>query len=188
MPWAVTVFERKKIMKLEFRKIQPDDELLPAGVSSFLLPYAEKYEIETAEIDPAFADGESMHEQYGVSYEEELNCLVVEGSRGETRRYAALVVPYGRRASMNAKVRKPLDAAKVSFADLAYVTEMSGQEYGSITPVGLPAGWLILVDQEVMKQEKVIIGGGLARSKLRIPTALFREMADCQIIEGLARD
>ena len=79
-------------MKLEFRRIHENDELLPAPVCSFLMPYAEAFDIRTAEIDPAFADGENMHTQYGVNYEEELNCLVVEGSRTEIKRYAALVV------------------------------------------------------------------------------------------------
>lgn len=175
-------------MNLEFRPIHENDELLPAAVSAFLMPYAEKYDIQAAEIDPAFADGENMHVQYGVRYEEELNCLVVEGSRDETKRYAALVVPYGKRANMNAKVRNPLNARKVTFAPLEYVTVMTGMEYGSITPVGLPEDWMVLIDSSVMNEEYVIIGGGRACSKLKIPSALFAEMKNAMIIEGLAKD
>ena len=176
------------MMKLEFRDIHENDELLPESVSQFLMPYTDRYTIQTAEIDPAFADGANMHEQYGVAYEEELNCLVVEGSRNDTKKYAALVVPYGKRANMNAKVRNTLDAKKVSFADLNYVTAETGMEYGSITPLGLPEDWLVLIDAEVMKQENVIVGGGLAKSKLRLPSALFNEMSNVRIIEGLAKE
>ena len=140
-------------MKPEFRRIHENDELLPAPVCSFLMPYAEAFDIRTAKIDPAFADGENMHTQYGVNYEEELNC-----------------------------------AKKVSFAPLELVTELSGQEYGSITPVGLPQDWLVLVDASVMEQDRVVIGGGLAHSKLQIPTALFKEMANAVIVEGLAKE
>jgi prolyl-tRNA editing enzyme YbaK/EbsC (Cys-tRNA(Pro) deacylase) len=89
---------------------------------------------------------------------------------------------------MNAKVRNPLDAKKVSFAPLDLVRELSGQEYGSITPVGLPQDWLVLVDASVMEQDRVVIGGGLAHSKLQIPTALFKEMANAVIVEGLAKE
>ena len=39
-------------------------------------------------------------------------------------------------------------------------------EYGGITPVGLPADWPILVDQNVADQERVIIGSGIRGSKL----------------------
>lgn len=175
-------------MNLEFRPIRENDELLPAPVCAFLMPYAGQYDIRTAEIDPAFADGENMHVQYGVRYEEELNCLIVEGSRDETKRYAALLVPYGKRAGMNAKVRNPLNAKKVTFAPLEYVTDATGMEYGSITPVGLPEDWMVLIDASVMNEEYVIIGGGLAHSKLRIPSKLFAEMKNAMIIEGLAKD
>ena len=61
-------------------------------------------------------------------------------------------------------------------------------EYGSITPIGLPEHYLILVDEEVMKQEEVIVGGGLVNSKLLVPSKLFREMKNCHLIEGLAKD
>ena len=61
-------------------------------------------------------------------------------------------------------------------------------EYGSITPIGLPEHYMILVDEEVMKQEEIIVGGGLANSKLLVPSKLFREMKNCLLIEGLAKD
>ena len=53
--------------------------------------------VQVAEIDPAYADGAFLHAQYGVPLEMELNCLVVEGHRNEDIRYAAIVVPYGKR-------------------------------------------------------------------------------------------
>ena len=176
-------------MKLEFRKVSEEvRELLPGPVYAHIMNSPQRDLYEAAEIDPAFADGESLHREYGVAYEEEVNCLVVEASRGETVRYAALVVPYGRRASMNAKVRGPLDAKKVVFADLGKVCEMTGMEYGSITPVGLPEDWTILIDPSVLLQEKVIVGGGLAKSKLRLPSVLFEKMLNCIIVEGLAKE
>ena len=60
-------------------------------------------------------------------------------------------------------------------------------EYGSITPIGLPEHYMILVDEEVMKQEEVIVGG-LVNSKLLVPSKLFREMKNCLLIEGLAKE
>ena len=118
----------------------------------------------------------------------ELNCLVVEGQRGEQVKHAALVVPYGKRANMNAKVRGPLDVKKVSFADLNYVCEVTGMEYGSITPVGLPKDFMILVDESIFDQEEVIVGSGKANGKLLLPSDLFRQMDNCIIVEGLAKE
>lgn len=105
-------------MKLEFKKIEENKDLLPDIVYAYIKAFDKEGLIKAAKIDPAFADGESLSREYDIPYEMELNCLIVEGQRGENRKYAALVVPYGKRANMNAKVRGPLDAKKVSFADL----------------------------------------------------------------------
>ena len=43
---------------------------------------------------------------------------------------------------------------------------LTGMEYGGITPVGLPAGWPILVDENVADQQRVIVGSGVRGSKL----------------------
>ncbi len=171
-------------MKLEFGKIEERKDLLPKTVYDYIKNHGYEDQIKVAEIDLAFADGESLSREYGVPYGKRanmnakvrnplLNCLVVEGIRGEESKFAALVVPYGKRANMNAKVRNPLDAKKMSFADLNRVCEECQMEYGSITPIGLPEHYMILVDEEVMKQEEIIVGGGLANSKLLVPSKLF---------------
>ena len=149
-------------MKLEFGKIEERKDLLPKTVYDYIKNHGYEDQIKVAEIDLAFADGESLSREYGV--------------------------PYGKRANMNAKVRNPLDAKKVSFADLNQVCEECQMEYGSITPIGLPEHYMILVDEEVMKQEEIIVGGGLANSKLLVPSKLFREMKNCLLIEGLAKE
>ncbi len=138
-------------MKLEFGKIEERKDLLPKTVYDYIKNHGYEDRIKVAQIDPAFADGESLSREYGVPYEKELNCLVVEGIRGEESKFAALVVPYGKRANMNAKVRNPLDAKKVSFADLNRVCEECETEYGSITPIGLPEHYMILVDEWMKK-------------------------------------
>jgi len=39
-------------------------------------------------------------------------------------------------------------------------------EVGGITPVGLPDGWPVLVDEAVVSAGEVVVGSGLRRSKL----------------------
>lgn len=175
-------------MKLAFRPVTENDPLLPSSVYAYLCSHDTDHAVQCAEIDPAFADGDALSREYEIPQEMELNCLVVEGSRGDSVHYAAVVVPYGKRASMNAKVRGPLDAKKVVFADLNYVTEATGMEYGSITPVGLPEDWKILVDSSVFDQEYVIVGGGLVKSKIMMPSQFFRRMPNCIVVEGLAKE
>ncbi len=175
-------------MKLNFSDARENEELLPKKVMKFICDLDKDKKIKVAQIEPEYADGEALHDRYDVPYEMELNCLIVKASRGETVKYAAVVVPYGKGANMNSKVRNPLDVKEVRLADLDYVTKKTGMEYGSITPIGLPEDWQILVDASILKQENVIIGGGKVISKIMMPSRLFCEMKNCTIVEGLAKD
>ena len=64
--------------------------------------------------------------------------------------------------------------------DLA-VTE-TRMEYGGITPVGLPAGWPILVDAAVAATPYVVIGSGLRRSKLVVAGADLARLPDAEVL------
>ncbi|MCR5300359.1 MAG: hypothetical protein K6D92_05650 [Erysipelotrichaceae bacterium] len=175
-------------MPIVFQNIDAARDLLPESVYRCLKTVDPEGTARVGEIDPACADGESLHQVYGVPYEKELNCLVVAGSRGDETNYAALLVPYGKRASMNSVVRTPLNAKKVVFADLEYVIQETGMEFGSITPVGLPEGWKILAEETILEQETVIIGGGKVCSKLEIPTSLLKKLPGFVAVKGLAKE
>lgn len=176
-------------MNLAFSPISEKNQaLLAPAVYQCVKDLKAEATVQVAAINPAFADGESLSREYGISYEMEVNCLVVEGSRGDEKRYAALLVPYGKRAKTNATVKKPLDASKVGFADLSFVVEKTGMEYGSITPLGLPSDWLILIDASLLEQEKLVLGGGLVSSKICLPSAFLTQLPNAQVIEELAKD
>lgn len=175
-------------MELQFTTALDHPELMPASVFNFIKSFDTDHEIQIAEINPAYADGQLLHEYYGVPYEMELNCLIVEGTRGEETQYAALVVPYGKRAATNATTKKPLDVKKVSFANLEEVVKQTQMEYGSITPVGLPDDWKILLDSQIFDQSELIIGGGLVHSKIKLPSYLLKELPNAIVVEGLAKD
>ncbi len=62
----------------------------------------------------------------------------------------------------------------VSVAPLDFVLEKTNIEYGSITPIGLPSDWNILVDPLIKEQTNIIIGGGLVNSKISLPISIFK--------------
>ena len=64
--------------------------------------------------------------------------------------------------------------------------EESGMEYGGITPVGLPAGWRLLVDSRVLDIEVAVIGSGVRRSKLLLPGGWRPSCRAPRSIEGIA--
>ncbi|WP_169947440.1 YbaK/EbsC family protein [Microbispora sp. H11081] len=124
--------------------------------------------VEVAEIDPALSDTAAFCERYGVAMEDSANCVVVAAKRGGETRYAAVMVLAAARADINGIVRRHLDARKASFAPQAEAVELTGMEYGGITPIGLPEGWPVLVDENVTRRPFVVIGSGVRRSKLAL--------------------
>jgi prolyl-tRNA editing enzyme YbaK/EbsC (Cys-tRNA(Pro) deacylase) len=138
--------------------------------------------VEVAEIDPDLADTAAFCERYGVTLDESANCVVVAARRGGETRYAACMVLATMRVDVNGVVRKHLDARKISFAPMAQAVELTGMEYGGITPLGLPEGWPVLVDTNVAEHAKVVIGSGVRRSKLAIAGATLAGLKSAEVL------
>ena len=171
--------------ELAFSPALSQPQLLAAPVAAALRNLPDADQVEVAEIDPALADTAAFCERYGVSPAESANCVVIAAKRGGEVTYAACMVAATTRADVNGLVRRHLDARKASFAPVEAVTEASGMEYGGITPVGLPAGWPVLVDEGVAKTATVIIGSGIRGSKLRLPGRLLAALPEAQVLPGL---
>jgi prolyl-tRNA editing enzyme YbaK/EbsC (Cys-tRNA(Pro) deacylase) len=90
------------------------------------------------------------------------------------------------RADVNGVVRKRLDARKASFAPMEDAVTLTGMEFGGITPIGLPEGWPVFVDRAVLDRDVVVIGSGLRRSKLALPSSALTELPAVEVIDGLA--
>jgi prolyl-tRNA editing enzyme YbaK/EbsC (Cys-tRNA(Pro) deacylase) len=167
---------------LDFKPIKN----LPELVSASVYEAAADSEILAGEIDPAFMNGLALSDHYDVNPDDGVNCIIVRGKRGEERMMAAVLVPVGYRADLNGVVCEKLAAKKVSMAPLDDVIQETGMEYGSITPVGLPESWKILIDSRLMGKDKVIVGGGKQISKLLVPTAFLKEMPNAEVVENLS--
>lgn len=167
---------------LDFRPVEECANI----VSDSVFRVAQGTGILAGQIDPEFMNGHALSEHYDINPEDGVNCIVVRGKRGEERITAAVLIPVGYRADLNGLVCEKLGAKKVSMAPLDEVIQGSGMEYGSITPVGLPDTWKILIDSRLMEKERVIVGGGKQISKLLVPTGLLRNLPNLDIVEGLA--
>jgi prolyl-tRNA editing enzyme YbaK/EbsC (Cys-tRNA(Pro) deacylase) len=139
-------------------------------------------DVLVAEIDPGDADTAAFCERYDVGLDVSANCVVVAGRRGGDTTLAACLVLATDRADVNGVVRRRLDARKASFASMDVAVAETGMEYGGITPIGLPAGWPILVDERVDATDQVIIGSGVRRSKLVVPGALLARLPGAEVI------
>ncbi|WP_128976603.1 YbaK/EbsC family protein [Streptomyces roseicoloratus] len=143
-------------------------------------------EILYADTDPAIADTAVFVEHHGQRLlDESANCVIVAGKRGTTTTLAACVVRSGTRVNINGVVRQELGVRKVRFAPVETATGDTGMEYGGITPIGLPAGWPVLVDAAVVDTEWVLVGSGRRRGKLILPGKAFAQLPGAVVLEGL---
>jgi prolyl-tRNA editing enzyme YbaK/EbsC (Cys-tRNA(Pro) deacylase) len=88
---------------------------------------------------------------------------------------------------VNGLARKTLDVRRASFAPMKKAVELTGMEFGAITPIGLPSEWQILVDTAVADSAYVIIGSGIRKSKLAVPGSFLAGFPNVQVIEGLGQ-
>jgi prolyl-tRNA editing enzyme YbaK/EbsC (Cys-tRNA(Pro) deacylase) len=148
---------------------------------------AEAGRVRVAAIDPELADTAAFCAAYGIGLDVSANCVVLAAKRSGDRQLAACVVLATTRADVNGTARRVLDARKASFASMDVAVAETGMEYGGITPLGLPAGWPLLVDLAVADSPDVIVGSGLRRSKLALPGAALAGLSGAEVVDGLAR-
>lgn len=165
---------------LDWKPAAEHPELLAAPVAEAL---AAAPECLVAPIDAELADTAAFCEAYAVGMAESANCVVVEGRRGENTTMAAIMILATDRADVNKAVRKHLDVRKISFAAMETATTLTGMEYGGITPVGLPAGWPILVDRAVTEAGVVVIGSGIRGSKIAVEGADLARLPGAEVLD-----
>jgi prolyl-tRNA editing enzyme YbaK/EbsC (Cys-tRNA(Pro) deacylase) len=162
-------------------------ELLSAAENTHLLPEAVLKALPdgawTLEIDPDLADTQTLVDAAHVPLDGSANCVVVSGKRDGAERIAACVVLASTRADVNNAVKKILDVRKASFLSMDRAVEESGMEYGGITPVGLPEGWRILIDQRVAASEYLLIGSGVRRSKLVVRGTDLAALPGAEVVD-----
>jgi prolyl-tRNA editing enzyme YbaK/EbsC (Cys-tRNA(Pro) deacylase) len=143
--------------------------------------------VGVAEIDPDLADTAAFCDRYGVTLAESANCVVISGRRDGEVRYAACMVLATTRADVNGIGRRLLDVRKASFAPMETAVELTGMEYGGITPIGLPEGWPVFVDAAVAASDQVVIGSGVRRSKLALAGKTLADLPGATVVDGLGR-
>ena len=166
---------------------RPDLLADPVLAALRTLPAGTADAVAVAEIDPGLADTAAFCDRYGVPPDASANCVVLAGKRDGEVRHLACVVLATTRADVNGVARKRLDVRKASFAPMDEAVAATAMEYGGITPLGLPAGWPVLVDRAVADAPEVVIGSGVRRSKLRLPGAVLAGLPGVEVVDGLAR-
>ena len=136
-------------------------------------------------IDPQYSDTDALNAHYALDPEATGNCVLVAGKRTGQERIAACGVRAPDFADVNHVVKKRIDVRKASFLPVERAVEMSGMEYGGITPVGLPEDWRLFIDGAVADRATVLIGSGVRHSKILVPGALLVALPGAERVENL---
>jgi prolyl-tRNA editing enzyme YbaK/EbsC (Cys-tRNA(Pro) deacylase) len=167
---------------------------VPASTRTDLLAPATRAALEHAdlldavgvvEIDPAVSDTATTQQVFGLSLDTLANCVIVGGKREGVEKIAACVVLATGRADVNNLVKRLLEVRKASFLPIERAVELTGMEYGGITPIGLPEEWPLLIDRKVVDTDVVVIGSGVRGSKILLPGHLLSQLVKAQVIDGL---
>jgi prolyl-tRNA editing enzyme YbaK/EbsC (Cys-tRNA(Pro) deacylase) len=161
--------------------------LVAAPVAAALGSWPGASDVAVVDIDPDLADTAAMSEAYDIALTASGNCVVVSGARAGDERIAACVVRADTRADVNTLVRRMLDVRKASFLPMERAVAETGMEHGGITPLGLPAGWRVLVHDALLEEPVVVIGSGVRRSKLLVPGRLLGDLPGAEVVPGLGR-
>ena len=140
---------------------------------------------EVVPCDPALADTADFCAAYGYALEDSANCVVVVG-KSDPPAFAACVVLATTRLDVNGVVRRRLGTRKASFASPDDVEAITGMTIGGVTPIALPSGLPLWVDELVMARPRVVIGGGSRAAKVVAPPALLTA-AGAEVVPDLAK-
>ncbi len=139
-------------------------------------------------IDASLSDTAAFCGAYDIQMSQAANCVILEAKRGDSTWYAACLILATDRADINGVIRKTLGARKISFAPMDTAINLTGMEFGGITPVGLPADWSILIDKNILDVERVIIGSGVRGSKILIKTTALVSLPNATILDMAKKD
>ena len=161
------------------------DAALEAAVREALDRTGVPYELLPC--DPDLADTAAFCAHYGWSPEISANTILVASKKGE-KRYAACVVTATTRLDVNRTVKRLMGVSKASFASAEETRDVTGMMIGGVTPLALPEDVPIYVDQRVMDQPEVILGGGSRSMKVKVSPHVFDHLPAATVIDGLAFD
>ena len=141
---------------------------------------------EVLPCDPELADTAAFCAHYGFAIEQAANTILVASKKVVPPKYAACVVLGTTRLDVNKKVSELLAVKRLSFADEQTTLDLTGMMIGGVTAFGL-GDLPIYVDSAVMRQTRVVMGGGNRSSKLLLNPNELRKLPNVVVVEGLAK-
>jgi prolyl-tRNA editing enzyme YbaK/EbsC (Cys-tRNA(Pro) deacylase) len=131
---------------------------------------------------PELADTAEFCAHYGIPATEACNAILV-ALKSTPRRYVACLVRADTKLDVNRKVSELTGVKRLSFASSEETAELTGMLIGGVTIPGLPPDVAIYIDQRVMEQPRIIVGGGNRSSKIRLAPAELLKLPNASVAD-----
>ncbi len=147
-----------------------DPKQLPARIPAHVLQHLTHLPLKAFIVDSTASDTQVFSERYGYSLDDCANTLILKYKKHGGQAYAAAICTGARRLDVNGAVKQLLGAQRISFARMEKSVELTGMVPGGITVFGLPSEWPVLIDNAVLHQPVLVMGGGSREVKLLVPS------------------
>jgi prolyl-tRNA editing enzyme YbaK/EbsC (Cys-tRNA(Pro) deacylase) len=158
-------------------------DLLPLTKVSL---HAAGIQYEEMACDPMLADTAAFCEHYGFKLDQSANAIIVVG-KADPLKFCCCIVLATTKLDVNKAVCKQMDVKRASFATGDQTQTLTHMEIGGVTPFGLLADIPVYVDAAVMRQSKVVMGGGNRSSKVVLDPAELLKLSTVTVVENLAK-
>lgn len=139
-------------------------------------------EYEPLACEEHLADTAEFCAHYNVSPQEACNAIVV-ALKTNPRSYIACLVRADTKLDVNHKVSALTGIRRMSFASGEETASLTGQMIGGVTIFALPPEIPIYIDERVMEQPRVVVGGGNRSSKVRLDPQLLKRLPNASVAD-----
>ena len=157
-----------------------DPSILHPAVRASLDAAGAVYEVLACE--PELADTAEFCAHYGIEPTEACNAILV-ALKTTPRRFTGCLVRADTKLDVNRKVAALTGVKRLSFASAEETADLTGMLIGGVSIAGLPSDLALYIDQRVMEQARVIIGGGNRHSKARLAPAELLKLPNASVAD-----
>jgi prolyl-tRNA editing enzyme YbaK/EbsC (Cys-tRNA(Pro) deacylase) len=130
---------------------------------------------EVLDCNPEWADTDVFCANYNIPRDHAANAILI-ASKTEPKQYAVCLVLATTKIDVNHAVSKLMGIKRLSFASADETKAVTGQAIGGVTVFGLPDTSPLYIDNRMMANDYVIVGGGNRSTKIKLPPSELRRI------------
>lgn len=138
--------------------------------------YFDKNKLAYEEInhEPA-GSAEEYHNTLGTRYEQQAKALFVRYKKTGQKGFVVVALPAQKQADLNI-IRALTRSKEVRLATEAQLKEVTGCNFGELPPLGKLFGLQLLMDEDLLKEEKIYFNAGDLSYSIAISPRLIEEL------------